>query len=43
MLSLPVVVARACLFVAVSARRDAEAFGAALLAEEHAWLPVGCR
>lgn len=39
-LSLPVVVARAHLLVAVKARWDAQALGAALVAEEEAWLLV---
>lgn len=39
-LGLPVVVARAYGFVAVIARRDAEALGTAFLAEEHAWFVV---
>ena len=39
-LGLPVVVARACFLVAVSAWRHAQAFGAAFQAEEHAPLPV---
>jgi hypothetical protein len=37
-LSLPVIVARANLLVAISARRNTQALGAALEAEEHAWL-----
>lgn len=40
---LPVIVARAELLVAVRAGRHAEAFLAALLAEEHAGLLVGRR
>lgn len=39
-LRLPVVVAGARLLVAVGARRHAQARGAALLAEEQAWLLV---
>lgn len=42
-MGLPVVVARAYLLVAVNTRRNTEAFGTALLAEEHAWLLVRCR
>eukprot|EP00252_Welwitschia_mirabilis_P021185 TRINITY_DN5355_c0_g1_i1.p3 TRINITY_DN5355_c0_g1~~TRINITY_DN5355_c0_g1_i1.p3 ORF type:complete len:150 (-),score=11.07 TRINITY_DN5355_c0_g1_i1:68-517(-) len=40
LLSLPIVVARANLLVAVGAGRHAQAFCAALLTEEHAWLLV---
>lgn len=39
-LGLPIVVARTDLLVAVEARRHAQAFPAALLAEEHARLVV---
>ena len=39
-LGLPVIVARANLLVAISARRNTEALGAALKAEKHAWLLV---
>lgn len=41
-LGLPVIVARAELLVPVCSWRYAQAFGATLLAEEHAWLFV-CR
>lgn len=43
LLGLPVVVARAHLLVAVSARRNTQTLGATLQAEEHAWLLVRCR
>ena len=37
---LPVVITRARLLVAVCSSWYAQAFGAALLTEKHAWLPV---
>lgn len=43
LLGLPVIVARAHLLVAISARRNTQARGAALETEEHAWLLVRCR
>lgn len=38
--SLPIVVTRTILFVAVSTRRNTKAFAATLEAKEHAWLFV---
>ena len=42
-LGLPVIVARAELFVPICPRRHAQALCATLLAKEHAWLLVRCR
>ena len=41
-LGLPVVVAGTWLLVPISSSRHTQALGAALLAEEHAWLLEGC-
>lgn len=39
-LGLPVVVARTHRFIPIKSRRHTQAFAAALLTEEHAWLMV---
>lgn len=39
-LGLPIVVARACLLVAISAWRNTQASSTTLLTEEHAWFLV---